>query len=439
MTRIAGASCLLVALAAGGPAEAEVFVGPKGATVRPEHVQTVVRYHDGETTLLQTVHVQSNASRFVWLKPFPVAPDVQLKPAVTLSNLDRQTTVKAPHNHTVREDLFGPSVATWALRSLTRDPKPAAQQPVPTRGESRILDVVDYKVFDGRVQTSTITGNMILPEALRVWLDRQRVPISERLKSSIAGHINRDWVVLAVSVGDQAPSAQNPARLPVIQFRFASKKAVMPLMRVPVPYSEQPTFDIWTLADRRLISSVFPTTWDNRPWELQRPLPSRFTAVYSRAVHAREPLAETLSGELGLRLPPTPTVVRHRFQHSSEVWQELSFMTAIDAPDIPSTGQRGGLLDVFLCLMLGLTPLLFAPESWLLLWARRREAADWVAYLWPSYAVIVAIYWFVRLDGVGRLAGLIPLALGAYHVLKPSDGSHDDDFVRVQFKRKAKA
>ncbi len=435
--RIAAAIAVLAVVSVGPAARAEVFVGPGDPDIRPVHYRAVVSHRADSTTLIQTVEVDSRAARFGWLKPFPAPPEISVESDISFETLDQQTRIRAPYNYAVRDNLFGPSSVSWWLAALaTRGP---GRNDAATDAQPRRLEVTDAQIFEGRVQTSTITGKMIVPAALQAWCDQRGIVLSEITKSSFAGVLNRRWVLVGLDVVDRAPSRTATAITPPVRFRFPSKFALLPLLRQPRALPKEPPFAVWTLADRRLASSTFPTEWISRPWEEDRGRPGRFEGVFSRAVEARDALTETLSRSFDLQLPPTPQLVRYRFRHGIEIWQELGFTPAVDAPDIPGFGGRGSISDVLLCLLLGLTPLLFSPESWFLLWlGGRTNDTGWVKYLWPTYAIIVAGYWFVRLDGVGRLAGLLPLAIAAYQMFGTTEEQRRD-FVRVQFKRKAKA
>ncbi len=433
---LAGITLSMVAVAT--PTYGAVFLSEVDANVRPVHFHAVISFQPPTTTLVESVEVQSSGSRFVWLKPFPVRPNILVKPDLTFRGLEQETTVPAPYNFDIRNDLFGPSSVSWLMREVieTRPARPESP-PVPR------LAISEYEVFDGQVQTSTITGRMVLPERMRKWLARGRYPVSERLKSSIAGHLNRGWVLVALHVEDREPRAtQRGATVPVM-FRFPSDQPLLPLLRQPQRLAEDPSFDIWTLAARPLGSADFPQTWADRPWDPAEERTGHYCAVFSRQVEPRDALATILAHDLDLRLPPTPQLVRHRFRHGDEIWREHAF-AGTDAPRIPGWGARGGLVDIVLCLLLGMTPLLFTPESWFLRWlvarGRAREAqgeSPW-PNLWAFYAILVAAYWLMALDGLGRLAALTPLAVGVTQLLWPSVPRRRG-FVRVQFANRAKA
>ncbi len=424
-----------------GTVAAGVFVGPQNEETRSTHHRAIVSHDDGVTTLLESVEVRNEATRFAWLKPFPAKPDIVVKPRLSLSDLERATDVKAPMNHTVRRDLFGPSIVTFLIDKLVREPKRPRTQAQAPSAAPRTLSILDYEVFDGTIQTSTISGRLMVPAAMQTWFKVRRLPISEATKSAIAGHLNRGWVLVALEVEDRSADLSEVVQLPAVQFRFPSAQPMLPLLRQSKPLPAEPQFDIWTLAAQPLVSSAYPTHWEYRPWTLKAPVDGRFTSVFSRAIDARDPLTDILARQVGLRLPPTPHLVRHRFRHGSEVWQEFDFMPAIEPGFIPGLGRRGGLLDGFLCLLLGLTPLLFTPESWFLRWwtsriaQKARRPTRW-GNVWALYAFAVAIYWLVTLTGVGRLAAIAPAAVGLAQLLWPTE-PYRDEFVRVEFKKKA--
>ena len=432
---IAVAITLLLQIS-GSLAFAGVFITTADDPVQATHYRALVSHDGDKTTVIQTITLRNQNRRFVWLKPFPVTPEIIERPRLSFKDLERRTEIAAPFNQTVRDDLFGPSNVTLLIENL-KTPTAASGRPKQT---PRPLRVLETQVFEGQIQTSTITRQMILPSPMRAWFNRRGYPIPERVKASMAGHLNRGWVVVAVELEDRNPNVLRIAQTPPIEFRFASTQPLFPLMRQPTVLAAEPTFDLWVLAAQRMVSATYPTNWIERPWSNGQAQRGRFVGVFSQAMTARDPLTEVLDRQFELRLPPSPQLVQHRFQHQAEVWQELAFMPAIRAPDLPGIGARGGMIDVFLCLLLGLTPLLFTPESWFLLWlsARRRPNGRRWPNLWPYYALVVASYWLVTLDGVGRVAAVLPLIVGVWQLLWPLE-SEQSEFVRVQFKRQAKA
>ena len=420
------------------PAGAGVFItSSNDAPVRSIRHQAVITHHDQTTSVIQSITLRNRHRRFIWLKPFPVEPEIGVKPQVTLNDIAEETTVRAPYNHAIRNDLFGPSSVSWLIDALgprQRGPTGEALQEAPRR-----LEILDYEVFKGEIQTSTITGLRVMPPPMRRWFNRRGFPISEESKASMAGHLNRGWVLVAVEIGDASPNPSRAAQTPPILFRFTSKEALFPLLRQPRNPTLEPTFDFWVVGSKKLVSARYPNTWAKRPWDAELQ-PGHFIGVYSRAVAARDPLTDILTRQLDLQLPPSPQLVRHRFQHGAQAWQEIAFVPALRAPTLPGVGQRGSGLDLFLCLFLGLTPLLFAPESWFLLWLNGQKGPKGRRWpdLWPFYALVVGMYWLATLDGLGRVAAVVPLLIGVVQLLWPGE-PEPEDFVRVHFKRTAKA
>ncbi len=101
-------------------------------------------------------------------------------------------------------------------------------------------------------------------------------------------------------------------------------------------------------------------------------------------------------------------------------------------------------MDLFLCMLLGLTPLIYTPESWFLLWwgarARANRTSDrqpFATRLWPLFVIVVAIYWAVTLPSAARLAATIPLLIGLTLLIMPRT-DHEARRVRVNFSKKKK-
>ncbi|MEM7675488.1 MAG: DUF2330 domain-containing protein [Myxococcota bacterium] len=423
------ASVGIASIIAFGPSFAfgGVFVTQSETTARPTKIQAVISHAQNSTTIIERWTLRSNARRFALLLPFPSQPDIVIAPKLSFAKINRLTTVKAPHNHAVRRDLFGPSNVSILLNNLVDTPK----KPPKTDAEdaAKILTVIDYEVFSGDVQTSTITGKLNLPQPMHRWFRQQGFQPSERIKASIAGHLNRGWVIAAVELDNPSASLSTQVITPSMKFRFSSKEPLLPLMRQPEPWATEPVFDIWTVGSSQLLPTSFTVRWEQQPWRPETAAPSKFVAVYGGELGARDPLTSILKGDFRLRLPPTPHIVRYRFRHGQEVWEEKAFAPAPRTVNIPGFGQRGRLFDIILCVLLGLTPLLFTPESWFLLWLGARGQVT----LWGLYAIVVAVYWTLTLEGIGRVAATAPLIIGLGQLLWPAQPSQQE-FVRVQFK-----
>jgi hypothetical protein len=153
-----------------------------------------------------------------------------------------------------------------------------------------------------------------------------------------------------------------------------------------------------------------------------------------------------VEGLLGRNPPEGAELLRADFRYKTAPLHDMQLGPATNAAQVPPSGGRGSGLDIFLCMLLGLAPLLYTPESWFLLWlgARSRAAArpgtppGLGALLWPLFAIGVAAFWAITLEGAGRSAAILPAIIGVARLLG-SPVERAERRVRVDFARKKAA
>ncbi len=418
-------------------ANADLFVARRGESVVPLARRVIVVHHGMHETLIESVEITSTAPRFLWFRAFPVTPQVQGGRAALFEALEKNTVVEEPFNEQIRGNLFGPSVVTVLTHRLADRMPPEEDTPEPQR------DTVfeDPRVFGGRVTTSTITFELQLPEGLARWLVEQDLTMDDDQKREIARYLNRDWQIVGVAVTDPAPTDGQRARLGPIRYDFTAPSPIYPQMGLDYPWLRTPPASFYLLGDTPLAPSTLRTVWDTRSWEMHPKQRSSFVATYSQPLDPDGTIAFELN-ESDVAIPEKSFLVRASYERGRESLVDLGFVAADDAVLIPGTDHRASGTDVFLCILLGLTPLIYTPESWFLLWlaarARARARKEGKAFgtkLWSVYAIVVAIFWFVTLEGVGRLAGLAPMVIGIVQLAIPY-AEREPRPVRVQFRKK---
>jgi hypothetical protein len=436
----AGSFVAATLLAAAWPstASADLFLTREGETVVPVARRVVIVHHQVRESLVEEVDVTSSAPRFIWFRAFPVAPIVTAGPDNLFRALDKQTIVEEPFNEQVRRNLFGPSVVTVLTHRLigetARPPDEASDR------ELRKTHVDEARTFRGKVTTSTVTYQLVLPDELALWISEQGITINEEEKREIARYLNRDWVLVGRTVTDQAPSESEHATIGPMRFDFDTKAPLYPQMGIDRPWMRPPA-EFYLLAGGPMTPATLRTTWETRPWEPRTRRHSEFVATYSSPLEPDSPLVYQLE-ESNLTLPEHLFLVRASYERGGEALVDLPFVPTQDAVVIPGGDRRNSGTDIFLCILLGLTPLIYTPESWFLLWlaarakARaRKEGRAFGVRLWSVYAIVVAIFWFVSLEGAGRLAALAPMLIGIVQLALPYT-ERDPNPVRVQFKKK---
>lgn len=422
-------------------AHADLYLGRSGESVAAVERTVLIVQNGRRETLVETQEITSTAPRFVWLRAFPAPAEVGVAPEGLLTELRKETVVQEPYNEKVRRNLFGPSVVTV----LTRRFGWAKQFPPPEdpyRGELRQLELGPAEFFTGRVTSSTITGELILPESLAEFFRRYEIHVDESNKRELSRYLNREWLVMGALVYDNAPSDQTRARLGPVRMDFEADEPVFSQLTLDRPFIRYPETTFFMVGSGPLVPATLRTVWDAQPWEHRPRQRGEFVATYSHGIDPAGPIAYEVTEQASIPLPSDPFLVRSHYERGNEALVDLSFIMAKDAVVIPGNDRRKSGSDIFLCILLGLTPLIYTPESWFLLWlaARakdraRREGRAFGTRLWSLYAIAVAVFWFVIMDDVGRLAALAPMIIGIGQLAIPYT-EREPPQVRVQFKRK---
>lgn len=425
------------------PARADVFLVPEGSAPITTLSRQVLLVRNGPDLITVDEQVlNSQAPRAVWVRAFPLEPRLGRAPDDLFMQLQRNTLVGEPHNQGMRRNLFGPSLVTVLNKKLGEPSQlvPPLEEP-PAR---RSLTLGEVVFFTGRVQTSTNTRQMQLPEAMERWLIAQGIQTTDLQKAAFSAHLNRNWVVMLAVVEDLAPGPETEARLGPIRFDVATRGIVYPQLSqgpgTPV------ITDFYTLAEGPMAMNLRETLWNTRPWELSPGPPPGLEATYSAVLDPSSPFAVELSDQIGLNELGAKHLVRARHRAAaSEGGQDLEFHPSRERILIPSGTQRGSFFDLLLCVLLGLTPLIYTPESWFLIWfvngakeRARREGTAWGVNLWAYFALVVSVFWVVTLEGPGRIAGLVPFVLGVARLAWPYT-ERESPRIRVAFKPKKKA
>jgi hypothetical protein len=429
---------MIIGGSAPAEAEADLFLTREGEGVMVRERRAVIAHHLGRESLVEELQINSTSPRFIWFRAFPLAPDVTSGREELFATLDANTVIQEPYNEQVRRLLFGPSVVTLLTRRLAGDrslPEETYRPPL------RNTEVEPARIFTGIVTTSTITHKLVLPPELAAFLAEQGLETSEEQKIELARYLNRNWVVIATAVTDVAPSATDPARLGPTRYDFSSKMPIYPQIGIDRPWIRTPPAEFYLIGESPLAPATLRTTWDTRSWEKNTHERSDFVATYSHPLDTSGPIHDELR-ESTLPLPEQPFLVRARYERGSEALVDLSFVPAKDAVVIPGNDRRGSFADIFLCMLLGLTPLIYTPESWFLLWlaarakARaRKEGKAFGTRMWAVFAIGVAFFWFYNIEGIGALAGLLPMVIGILQLAMPYT-ERDPHPIRIQFKKK---
>ncbi len=422
-------------------ARADLFLPVGDGEVHPVSHRALIAQSGRIETLVFEMRVESSARRFVWLRPFDREPRALEVAESPFELLDRETVVHAPYNEVIRDDLFGPSVVTILIDRLFRGPPPPPPAP-PTEVRDLVVEAPVY--LSGQVTSSTITYELLLPDEIVAYMSGNGVALDQEQIRALAVTLNSGGVLMASVVEDAAPDPERPARIGPVGFAFNPNHTTYPLIQRSGRNVDPQRFEFFLVASTPRVSSAHETVWDVRPWERVDNPKNQFVVHYNAPVDTSSPIGAELLERQGLNLSKGAGLMRMSFENPSDLVAPIMFVEADRPIEIPSGTRRGSGFDLFLCILLGLAPLLYTPESWFLLWiasrARARARTEGRAFgvrLWSFYAIVVGVYWLVVLPDAARVAGVVPLLIGIVQLALPYT-ARDPAPVRAQFKTKKK-
>jgi hypothetical protein len=422
---------------------------PASGNVEPIAAEVLLS-HDGRTeALVEQVYVMSTARAAVWLRAFPSTPQLtQIGDTPLFQNLDALTSVEEPYNETMRPRLFGPSVVTLLTRKLSQANEHPQKRVSAMPEADRTLEVQRLVFFSGHVESSTITHRPFLPGEMIAFFRSEGVQPSPAAESLVASTMNRGWTVLGLAIRDRRPSSEAAARIGPLQLEFVSPSVIYPqdLEQTPGAAPGAKTLRLYLATPRVLAPNAYETVWDDRPWEHSAVPLGRFVVTYNRAIETG-PAEFEINERTGIKVAPEWHLVRTELQTPASDHRDVELVPAARAVALPPTTKKGSGTDLFLCLLLGLTPLLYTPESWFLLWlgararskarATRRERPVFGVKLWSFYAVLVGAFWLLGLEGGARVAAIVPALIGIVQLALPYT-ERDPSPYRAQIRKKKK-
>lgn len=423
-----------------GEALAGVFVSPAGTSVEARVQRAFIRFEALRETMIEEVEVVSTAREFLWIRAIPSkeAQVLEANPQF-LPALAELTVVKPPFNDQIRDNLFGPSVVTLLTRKLAPPAKPAPD-PLDVATADRTLELVETIELRDSIPTSTITDLPIMPPAIEGLLARTQTTMESSMLVRIAGALDSNFTIFISVVRDTRPSATTQARLPAVRYDFRNPRAIYPLaLSSGVNRTE---LRLYTLASMPLAPVSIEAVWLQEPWHLAERTSRTYYAGFNQEVKEESPLQFQLVERYGIPLPSKAQLVRANLSLESYERNDLELVEAPDPIPLPGSGARGSPSDLVTCVLLGLTPLLYTPESWFLLWlgarakARaRREGKAFGVRLWSFYALLVGAFWFFTLEQNARIAALVPILIGVVQLALPYV-ERDPKPVRAIFRKK---
>ncbi|MFO0723639.1 MAG: hypothetical protein U1E65_07665 [Myxococcota bacterium] len=433
---------LLTVLALGAPSTARALsvLTPEGTAAIVERVDVVTAADQSSSTLIEQFTLSGDAPRMAVLRVFREAPTtIRADVPELISTLEEATHVDPPYHLALKHRLFGPSILTALLARIGAvEATPLADAEAPPELPRARFDEYGVQVFKGPITTSTITGERFLPAEFDAWLGTTGTVLSRINKDALLSAFAQGSTVVGMRI--DRPAGEQSFVVGPIRYQLPTRAALgEPVIASSGP-SKAPHYRSWCLDERNALAPNFrEAVFNESPWDGLSGANVNITYF--------GPASAELQDALEQRFALTSSAVRvARSEIQAPLGAELSFIPARSPVEIPGKGRRGSGVDLFLCVLMGLAPLLYAPESWLLLWItanarerqRRGQSLGLVGAFWPLYALVVAGYWAYTLPDLGRWAAIGPLALGLYRLLF-APRSDLGRMVRVDFSRKKRA
>lgn len=430
------------------PAAALGLLTPEGATMVVDEAQVVAVPGQGSSLMIEQLELRGDARRFVMLRVFPKAPTaIRGASPELLEVLEGATTVAPPLHLELKRRMFGPSILTALLMGFGSGQAPAtpsdeeaakAKQEKPELPRAT-FDEAGVLRFSGPITSSTITGQRYFPPDFDAWLNGTLVALPRTTRDALLSAFAAGSTIVAMQI--DRPQGEGPFLFGPIEYRLAGPVVTEPMLLPSGPstgvklrtYALHPTLPF--------TPSLRDAVFNDTPWE--GPRGSSANVVYWGQPGPE--VQEALSDRFALT-SSVVRVARSELRYTERPTSDTTFLTPRGAIDIPGRAKRGSGIDLFLCIMMGLAPLLYAPESWLLLWItanardrlKRGQTLGLVGAMWPLYALLVAGYWMYTLSDLGRTAALGPLLIGVIRLFMPPEDNQTRQ-IRVDFARKKRA
>ncbi len=402
--------------------------------------RNVLMVHNGrQEMLIETLDIDTDEHRVVWIGIFPSEPEASEAGSNPFPGLHLNTRVEEPYNRVMRKHVFGPSIVNLVVHRLYGDKGPTKKS-VPEATRSAELD--EFVSFRGQTKTSSITRTISLPDTMERWLVSRSIRILPEQRQKFSVYLNQGWDIVVVVAADPAPGTAGRLRLGPWRFDFLSPHVHYPTVPGPQAQGEQTQSIFYVIGDKPWVSKTHAILWDQSPWKNRSNTRGAFRTTYSRMLETNDLTLASAVERPNLVLPDQLHLLRSEHLYGTVPVEPFRFRVEPEARTLQD--NRGNKTDLFLCLLLGLTPLFYTPESWFLLWltgrtrakARKRRTSKTMGLrLWALFAVATAAYWLVTLEGAGKIAAVLPLLIGLFQISAPYN-KRDPLPVRAQLKKK---
>jgi hypothetical protein len=370
-------------------------------------VQTFLGDTGQSQIMIEMVEFEPEGDRIAWIRGFEARPLIENVDVSALKELKALTQISQPHHVGLKARLYQSSIFGHIYHRWQDATN------IDTEERERVfIDLAPnaFTLFKGEVITSSITRRRSLPEDLQKWLARNQFDPSPEQHRQLMRLCEKSWFIAAATID---VSSIDPGSIAVLNPMLYETKG--DALQYPSAFLTGPQvkFEYW-------IASAGPKTPQGIKLNIDGTPPKRDNR-FSVSFHKSRASAALESGFLGdwnWALKTSLIAAEARLDRSS--FASLDFVEAIDLPELPQQNSRGGLADILFCILFGIAPLLFAPESWLLYWIRfqgklertRVNPNPLATKLWPFYCIGLGLFWVLSMQGLGRLAGILPLVFG---------------------------
>lgn len=401
-----------------------------------------VGFDGKKAVLIEEVLITAEARRIGWIRAFPKVPDLIDDLDAPFDILEERTAVRKPYRVDMQDRLFGPSLVTLLLERLKRGERVEEADPdadiVPRRLK---ISEGSSQVFVGKTYTSTLTRKRHFPRDLEGWLATNQLALSQSQELVLYRYLDSGWVVIGTLLDTRSKRGGVRAQVGPTRYVFETDAPVHPVLMSVAEPDPSVDFRYWLAAPNALVPAEFDTIWDDTPWEEKLRQPNEFVIRYNQAIG--DAVETDLVDVAGVAAPSGGRLVHGAFNFRTRPHTDMQFAPAKKPTELPAPDGQGSPWDIFICMVLGLAPLLFTPEAWFFIYlgARSRaksevtgEAPLGMAW-WPLYAIAVAAYWAATLTGPARLAALLPTLVGIARLITTSPQTAPKP-IRVKFQKK---
>ena len=368
----------------------------------------------GETTngqvIIENAEIKAKGKKLAWIRAFPERPTIRNIDNTVYENLKEISKVDIPHHVVLQEKLLRTSLIGHIYERISR-PEQSEDAEV-----ARVFIDLNPNAFmrvQGEVISSTITRQRSFSSSLQQWLDDNEFVLTISQRRSLMLFCEKSWHIVATSIDVSDLTENTVAVINPLIYEFEDKEMQHTTALIN---GADVDFHYWLAA----ANPKTPRGLNVQPGAIpanETPAENTFVVSFNQ----KRPMTELSNTFLSnWDWNNSVNLVTGRARNNAALQGSLTFIDDTELPPLPTQRVPGGLMDLLICLLLGIAPLLFAPESWVLYWLRTQGKLERTRVnpnpvatkIWPLYCMGIGLYWILAMTGVGRLAGVLPFIFG---------------------------